>query len=205
MRFGSLVAIELGSPRFYKNKMIRVWVCKCDCGTVKEIRQTCLIQGVKSCGCVTKQNTTKANRKHGFAGTPIYRLWHAMKNRCHHHSCSAYPDYGGRGIKVCERWHDFSNFYKDMGAPPPGMTLDRIDNNGDYCPENCRWASPTLQANNRRSNVKYHTLGGYFTIREISVITGIDDMLIRSRISKGWTIDRAISQPPRVFKSHAVK
>lgn len=135
------------------------WLCVCACGAQKIVNAENLKRGKsKSCGCLTQAMRVSSCQRHGHTAigyqSPTYRSWHAMKERCRNERHMSYPDYGGRGISVCDRWDDFANFLADMGEKPARASLDRIDVNGNYEPSNCRWASATTQAANKRRRVK---------------------------------------------------
>lgn len=153
-RFGRLTIIEFVETR----QSNAYWRCACDCGGTA-IVSTCHLRGghTQSCGCLQAERTSKAKKTHGHSGnhtpTPTYRSWQMMKHRCEDTTAINYSRYGGRGISVCARWQKFENFLADMGERPRGMSLDRHpNNNGNYEPGNCRWATPSQQARNRRSS-----------------------------------------------------
>lgn len=174
--------------------------CRCKCGKVKEIFYQNLIKGKsKSCGCGKGHQPI-----HGMSETSTYAIWCAMKFRCYNPKSPAYKNYGGRGIKVCDRWlHSFENFFADMGErPSKSHSIDRINNDVGYCQENCRWATFVENNHNRRNSRHFYYKGKNIHVSELSKKTGIKAKTIIARIDvRGWSIDKAIETPPRKITS----
>lgn len=169
---------------------------RCDCGVEKLLPKSRVSQA-KSCGCMTKEILRRARTTHGMAKlqTPTYTTWRSMRLRCALKSRRDYPDYGGRGITVCDRWQEFENFLADMGEKPSGSQLDRINNNGNYEPRNCRWVSPTENANNRRSSRFIELNGERLSLIQWARRTRIPRDTLAFRINSGWPIAEALSRP----------
>jgi hypothetical protein len=186
--FGSLTAIELGNSKGNG----AWWRCKCKCGNNKEIRSSDLLRGkVKSCGCEHKERIARSALTHGMKGTRTYRLWCAMKTRCNRVN----QDYSCMGITYDKRWDSFENFYFDMGEVPDGMSLDRIDVNGNYEKSNCQWATKEQQANNTRANVFIEYNGKRQTLAQWAKELNMNYDKLRSRIVRyKWSLDRALNE-----------
>ncbi len=169
------------------------WLCRCDCGTEKATILKDLRKGKsKSCGCLNMERITI----HGQSESATWRSWKSMNQRCSNPNSTGFKNYGGRGVLVCDRWRDFPAFFADMGERPPGMTLERRNNNLGYSPENCLWATRKQQSLNRRDN---HLL----TFREQTLPLsawaekiGFSPEILRYRIRAGWTIKRALLTVP---------
>lgn len=140
------------------------------------------------------------NTKHGMRHDPVYAVWHSMNQRCTNSRHRQYKDYGGRGIKVCDRWRwSFADFYADMGPRPSGSSLDRIDNNGHYEPGNCRWATPRQQSANMRTNVRITHNGETLILQEWARRVGIHfDTLWRRLNVYGWSIEDTLTRPAQI-------
>jgi hypothetical protein len=165
---------------------------QCDCGSKKKLAASRVKKGaVKSCGCLDREQTVRRNKAmatHGKTGTPTFKSWEGMRQRCNNPKNADYKNYGGRGVSVCSRWYSFENFLKDMGVRPKGKTLDRIDLHGNYEPNNCRWATPYEQANNQRTNIKHNGK----TVAQWCVLTGVKPGTAYARIRRGWAVSDAV-------------
>ncbi len=191
-RFGRLVVKKYSHAN---NRRYAMWHVKCDCGHEKNIMGFNLIhEHTKSCGCL-KYNKPNG---HGMSKTPIYQIWRGMKMRCLNKNDSAYKYYGARRITVCDRWLQFENFYKDMGDKPEGLTIDRIDNNGNYEPRNCKWSTPMEQANNMRNNIILTHNGVTMTLSQWARKLGIGYDTLRKRIKNGWPVKEILFAPIQI-------
>ncbi len=163
--FGRLVVLSRSG--FDSQKRTK-WLCLCTCGKQKIVRIDALKAGtVKSCGCLVTDKNKERSTTHGQSNTKTYHCWKMMLQRCYNPVVKAYPDYGGRGIQVCDRWLKFENFFADMGEQPEGLTIDRFpDNDGSYEPGNCRWATPKQQNNNRRNTLFVYVEGHWMPMAD---------------------------------------
>lgn len=166
-------------------------LCECRCGVIKKIRRYHIItEQIKSCGCLQREKARDLKKKHGMSNTKIYSTWLNIKNRCNDKNNDKYKNYGGRGIKICKRWMKFENFLYDMGGSClPGLSIDRIDNDGNYTKENCRWVTQKEQCENKRNNIKYQGV----TATEASRMLGGYEDLVSRRIRKGWSVKKAFT------------
>lgn len=206
-RFGRLTVLERAgsSPRGQA-----LWRCRCDCGNLTTPSGNALRSGqARSCGCLNHEETGKRSTRHGHAPrghqSPEYRVYMAMLARCYRRNSSHYDDYGGRGIRVCRRWqgeHGFEHFLADMGSRPSLQhSLDRYpDNDGNYEPTNCRWATKKQQARNRRSSLVLTVDGVSATVAEWAEKTGVPAHRLYCRKRVGWSDEDAVKRPPRRFQ-----
>ena len=164
---------------------VSYWTCRCSCGNIKEVNGSSLKRNIsKSCG--------KCTNALGMSDSLLYQLWTSMWTRVENKKHVAYHRYGGRGISICDKWKTFAGFYEDMGERPEGMTLDRIDNNGNYCKENCCWNSKKNQANNTSWNRHIDFDGKKYTVAQLSELLGIKYTTLRRRIETGGILNAPI-------------
>jgi len=201
-RFGRLTVIKINGRT--KDKSV-TWLCRCDCGNETIVVGQNLSNGnTKSCGCYHKEVLLNASKTHGMTHTKIYNIWADMKTRCTNKKEKNYKNYGGRGVKICDKWLSFNGFYDDMGKsfeqhnkkfPGKNTSLDRIDFNGNYEPSNCKWSTILEQANNKTTNVLVTIDGIKDTITNHCRRYNISDRTVFSRIYTGWDIEKALKIP----------
>lgn len=204
-------ALELLNKRFYRLKVIKkepslkgfvLWQCLCDCGNIITVRGVNLVNNnTKSCGCYKNEKLEKSGEAtrfkvtHGATGKASKLVWDGMIARCTKPTTKNYHNYGGRGIKVCERWHTYENFALDMGEPPEGLTLERKDNNGNYSPDNCVWATDTEQGRNKRNNRLLTYKGETKCVTAWAEELKVNPKTLYTRIYLGWSDEGVLSTP----------
>lgn len=182
-----------------------VWRCICDCGSEAIVHSAALNSGTtKSCGCFRKTRMGSMNLKHGRSDSDEYKVWDGMRQRCCNPNAPGWEYYGGRGIKVCDRWSSFESFFADMGERPSSKhSIDRFPNvNGSYEPGNCRWATWSQQARNRSNN---RVTGVFPSLIDAAESAGLPYKIVKSRIGHGWSVEEALRQPIGVRKSCSKK
>lgn len=192
MVFGSLTALMYAGSNKHGQA---TWVCDCACGKRKTIVAQSLLNGDSTtCGMAGHRGPT--NYVHGMKGAPIYGVWNSMKNRCSNPKIASFKSYGGRGIKVCERWQKFENFYADMGdRPSDNHSIERRNNNSDYSPENCYWADKATQAKNKRNNRFIEANGERLHLAEWARRLGCNPPAILARLATGMSEVEAVTKP----------
>ena len=197
-RFGRLIAIKPNGTQGNNTK----WLCKCDCGNFKTTNISSLTRGLcKSCGCLRKENTASMFKKHGYRNTKLYAVYCTMKARCYNPNSEQYKYYGANGVRIYNEWlADFKTFYdwSIENGYKEGLSIDRIDVNGNYEPSNCRWVDIVSQANNKTNNIVITHNGETHTIAEWSDITGISYTALYQRIMvHKWSVEKAFSTKQR--------
>jgi len=189
-RYGRLSVLKDSGER--KEGQV-LWRCICDCGNKTTVRSSNLANGVtKSCGCFSRESSSKRMKTHDMTNSPEFIIWGSMIARCTNPKHKSFKRYGERGITVCDEWHKFENFYKDMGnRPKKGLTLDRIDNEKDYSKENCKWSTTKEQNRNRHNSVSFN---GECTAVAAQRL-GCSTSAIIKRLKRGWTIEKAFTTP----------
>lgn len=203
-RFGRLFVLGFSHTTI---KRQAAWSCRCDCGrTVTVIGNRLKCGKTKSCGCLRTDLGGSHSRTHGMSNSPEYRIYHGMLNRCYNEKVQAYPHYGGRGITVCDRWRfgqdgvsGFECFLADMGRRKDrGLSLERKENDGNYAPTNCRWATYLDQANNSRRNHMVNVADVILTLSDaVRAFGAVPYSTVLRRMAKGWSAEDSILTPPR--------
>lgn len=184
----------------YKKNGAIIWLCQCDCGKQVKLSATDLKRN-KSCGCWKSQRMVQLNKERSFI-EPEYRrlnnIWHGILSRCYDSQNISFCRYGAKGIKVCEEWHEFDNFKKWAinNNYVDNLTIDRIDNKGNYCPENCRWVTMKDQCNNRKTNCLITAFGETLNIKQWSEKTGLKPNTIAYRLAHQWSVEETLTFLP---------
>lgn len=202
-QFGRLTVIKYGRTDHGK----AMWKCHCICGNDVIVASENLIQGkTKSCGCIRKEKTAKLKYSHGLHGHPLYRCWRNMLDRCQNPKNKEFNRYGGRGINVCEEWKKFKNFYHwaIKHGYSEDLTIERVDNDLGYNPQNCIWADRYTQSRNRSDNHYIEFNGEKKILKDWADETGISESLIRHRLAAGWNVKEALNRKNTDNENHCL-
>lgn len=194
--FGRLTVVKFAG--FTVKASLAHWECKCSCGEFATVCASNLINGIaQSCGCLHREKTGLLFRTHGMAHSSEYKCWSGMLQRCNNPQSKSYAAYGGRGIAVCDTWTEsFLAFYADMGTKPSSRhSIDRIDNDGMYCKENCRWATYRQQQNNKRASRILTVDGVSCSMTEWANKVGMEPHTLLNRLNRGWPVAVAVNTP----------
>lgn len=196
-KFGRLTPLyRVPNETTPKKAAIITWKCRCDCGIEKAIGAAALkSSNTKSCGCQKTESSTALLTTHGKTGSGVHNSWSNMRKRCLDSNYRFYRNYGGLGIRICDRWMKFENFLEDMGDRPAGKSIERRENNGNYEPGNCFWATMRQQCVNKRNSRFIEVEGERLHINEWSKRCGIGVGTLRSRMQKGWSQKDAVTLP----------
>ena len=197
-KYGRLAILGYGGHKPSGRQYQTFWYCRCDCGAITTVFTYSLVGNkTRSCGCLKVELARILNTTHGQTGTPLHITWKGIIRRCHSPKCDGFPNYGGRGIYVCERWRrSFEAFAEDMGErPSPNHSIGRIDNAGPYSNENCRWETYIEQANNKRSSRFIEALGKKQTLIQWSRELSVPRERIATRLNLGWCAECALMLP----------
>ena len=193
--YGRLKVIKLDKMAKTVN---RKWICECNCGNIVSVAGNNLKNGhTQSCGCILREKQRNKFYKHGMSKTKIYSVWRTMKQRCTYEKNESYKNYGGRGITYCDEWEEFEPFYEWAMANgyKEGLSIDRIDSDGNYEPSNCRWVTMKKQQNNRTNNriIKYKNKE--MNLQQFIKLTGLTESAVRGRLDRGWSVEDIANTP----------